>query len=79
MEEYKDRIIKNSEIMLGKPVIKGTRIPAELIHLKLLQGIKTEELYEAYPKLTNKDLAAVIDYAVNIIIEEEENSPETSD
>ncbi len=44
----------NPKIMLGKPVIRGTRIPVELILRKLGEGATEKELCEAYPRLTQE-------------------------
>ena len=57
-----DRIEVNSKVMLGKPVIRGTRITVELILRKIKQGISTKELLEAYPRLTREDIKAAIQY-----------------
>jgi len=46
----------NPEILLGKPVIRGTRIPAELVLRKLGEGATEKELGEAYPRLTPEDI-----------------------
>ncbi len=54
----KDRIEVNPAIMLGKPVIRGTRIPVELILRKLGEGAREEDLLDAYPNLTEADLRA---------------------
>lgn len=53
-----DRIEINPDVMLGKPVIRGTRIPVELIVRKLSEGTTTLELLDAYPRLTEKDIQA---------------------
>lgn len=57
-----DRIDTNSNVMLGKPVIRGTRITVELILRKIKQGASQKELLEAYPKLTREDIKAAIQY-----------------
>jgi len=44
---------------MGKPVISGTRIPVELIAEKLSEGMTVEEMLDAYPDMTNKDIDAV--------------------
>ena len=54
MNNYRDRIEINPNILMGKPVIKGTRIPVELILRKLGEGAIIEELLEMYPNLTKK-------------------------
>ena len=53
---YTDRIISNPAIMLGKPVIKGTRIAVELVLKKLSEGVSIDELIQAYPHLTKEDI-----------------------
>ncbi len=58
-----DRIEINPKVMLGKPVIRGTRITVELILRKLGQGATHEQLLEAYPHLTEQEIQAAIAYA----------------
>lgn len=53
-----DRIEINPKIMMGKPVIRGTRIAVELILRKLGEGAKEADLLEAYPQLTTEDIRA---------------------
>jgi uncharacterized protein (DUF433 family) len=53
-----ERIDVNSKVMLGKPVIRGTRIPVELILRKLGEGATVEDLLDAYPRLTSDDIRA---------------------
>ncbi len=60
--EYKDRISVNPKVMLGKPVIKGTRITVELIVRNLADGMTIEELLKAYPHLTRNDLIAAVGF-----------------
>ncbi len=50
-----DRIEVNPKVMMGKPVIRGTRIPLELILRKISEGASEADLLEAYPKLTHED------------------------
>ena len=52
----------NPKVMLGKPVIKGTRIPIELILRKLGEGIAETDLLDAYPRLTREDILATMTY-----------------
>jgi len=58
-----DRIEINAKVMMGKPVIRGTRIPVELILRKLSEGAAEEDLLDAYPRLTRADIHAAIGYA----------------
>ena len=66
-----ERIEVNPKVMMGKPVIRGTRIPVELILRKLSEGAKEPDLLNAYPKLTVKDIQAAIRYAADTLAHEE--------
>ena len=66
-----DRIEINPKVMLGKPVIRGTRIPVELILRKLSEGMDEIDLLEAYPRLTREDIHAAIRYAADTLSHEE--------
>jgi len=67
----KDRIEVNPAIMLGKPVIRGTRIPVELILRKLGEGAREKDLLDAYPNLTEADIRAAMIYAADALAHEE--------
>jgi uncharacterized protein (DUF433 family) len=60
---FTDRIEVNPEVMLGKPVIRGTRIPVELLLRKLSEGASEADLLDAYPRLTREDIQAARLYA----------------
>jgi len=60
---HRNRIIIDPEVMVGKPIIKGTRITVELILRQLARGVTIEELLQNYPHLTRVDVYAAIDYA----------------
>ena len=66
-----DRIEVNAEVMMGKPVIRGTRISVELLLRKLAEGATEADLLEAYPRLTPQDVKAAIFYAAETIAHEE--------
>ena len=66
-----DRIEINPKVMLGKPVIRGTRIPVELILRKLSEGAAEKDLANAYPRLTREDIQAAIGYAADTLAHEE--------
>ena len=66
-----DRIETNPDVMLGKPVIRGTRIPVELILRKLSEGADEAELLDAYPRLTPDDIRAALAYATDTLAHEE--------
>ncbi|MBI4337621.1 MAG: DUF433 domain-containing protein [Chloroflexi bacterium] len=66
-----DRIEMNPNVMLGKPVIRGTRVPVELILRKLSEGASEADLLDAYPRLTRQDIRAALAYAADTIAHEE--------
>ena len=65
------RIEVNPQIMQGKPVIRGTRIPVELILRKLGEGASEADLLDAYPNLVGDDIRAAMRYAADAIAHEE--------
>ena len=76
--DYRNRIEHQPAIMLGKPIIKGTRITVEAILKKLSEGASVEELLKAYPTLTKEDIHASLYYASAIIANEEIIIPKAS-
>jgi uncharacterized protein (DUF433 family) len=66
----KDRIEVHPDVMLGKPVIRGTRIPVELIIRKLGEGASEADLLDAYPRLTQEDIRAALAYAADFLAHE---------
>ena len=58
-----NRIEINPAVMLGKPVIRGTRIPVELIIRKLSQGASEADLLDAYPRLAPEDVKVALAFA----------------
>ena len=69
--EYRHRIESTPEIMLGKPIVKGTRITVEIILKKLAEGASKEEILQIYPHITIEDINAVLDYASEVIKNED--------
>jgi uncharacterized protein (DUF433 family) len=65
-----ERIEINSDVMQGKPVIRGTRLPVELLLRKLAEGMTTADLLDAYPRLQEDDIRAALDYAADTIAHE---------
>ena len=61
----REHIEVDPEVMLGKPVIRGTRIPVELIVRKLGEGATEADLLDAYPRLTQQDIRAALAYAAD--------------
>ena len=65
-----NRIELNPRVMLGKDVIRGTRIPVELILRMLSEGASEAVLLAAYPGLTRADVHAAIRYAADMLAHE---------
>lgn len=68
MDEF--LIIRDPQVMLGKPIVKGTRITVELIIRKLADGFTVQDILEGYPDLTEKQVRAALDYAASMIADE---------
>ena len=69
--QHTNRIEINPKIMMGKPVIRGTRIPVELILRKLSERMSEADLLDAYPQLTPEDIQAAMRYAADTLAHEE--------
>jgi uncharacterized protein (DUF433 family) len=67
MDELMDRIVSDPEILVGKPVIKGTRIPVYLIIEFLANGLTEQEILDQYPSLKKEDIKAALLYASKCI------------
>jgi uncharacterized protein (DUF433 family) len=59
---WKDYIISDKEVLLGKPTVKGTRISVEHIIGLLAQGWNESQILENFPRLTKESLQAVFSY-----------------
>jgi uncharacterized protein (DUF433 family) len=60
--DWKDRIISDKNVLLGKPVIKGTRISVEFLLERLADGWSESKILESYPHVKKDDLQAVFSY-----------------
>ena len=69
--DWRERITSNPDILVGKPIIKGTRISVELILGWLAQGWTHEMLLESYPHITREDILAALAFATEMMREEE--------
>lgn len=69
------RIVVNPKVMVGKPVIKGTRIPVYAIVNRVAQGWTFQEILEDFPRITENDIKAALMYAGKLV-EGEEIFPE---
>lgn len=66
-----DRINIDPATMMGKPVIRGTRITVELLLRKLAEGAGEDELLVEYPHLTREDIRAAVAYGAASVAHEE--------
>ncbi|MBW3600639.1 MAG: DUF433 domain-containing protein [Planctomycetes bacterium] len=66
-----DRITVDPKVMFGKPVIKGTRIPVELILRKLAEGMTDNEILSHHPHLSVADIRAAAAFAADHLANEE--------
>ena len=71
-KEIAERITIDPAVMVGKPVIKGTRMPVELVLAKLAANPDLDELFLDYPELTVEDVKAVLTYASTLVPKQEE-------
>jgi len=60
-------IIADPRVMMGKPVVAGTRITVELILEKLAGGETIDQLLDAYPRLTREAVLAALDFAARTL------------
>lgn len=65
-----NRITRDPKIMMGKPVIAGTRVTVEAILEDLSDGMTVAQVLEAYDTLTEADVRAALDYAARYLREE---------
>ncbi len=68
---YQDRIVTDPAILAGKPVVKGTRIPVELVLAKLAHNLDLVELLADYPRLAAEDVKACLEYAAVLVADHE--------
>jgi len=68
---YQKYITINPKIMIGKPVITGTRVPVDVIIKKLAQNMNVEDILQDYPRLTKDAIRAALWYAGEVISQEE--------
>lgn len=64
---WRERIVCNPDILLGKPTIKGTRISVELILQGFASGWRMEDILESYPHLGREDVLAALACAAEIV------------
>lgn len=67
MPEYRKWISSDPNVLFGKPAIRGTRIPVELILDELAGGTTIDELIEAYPRLNHEAIFAALAFAADTL------------
>jgi len=65
------RIEMRPDVMVGKPVIRGTRVTVELVLRKLAEGSTIEDLLDGYPRITREDVHVAIQFAADTLAHEE--------
>ena len=67
MEKQYNLIVSDPSIMMGKPVITGTRITVEIILEKLSSGETIEQIIQAYPRLTKEAILQALAFAADVL------------
>lgn len=67
MDDWRERISINPKVMLGKPCIKGTRVPVEHILEKMAAGVPEETIASDYRNMTVEDVRAAAAYARDLV------------
>jgi uncharacterized protein (DUF433 family) len=70
MGDWRDRIVMDPDILVGKPTIKGTRISVELILGWLGSGWSIEEVLANYPQISRDDVLAALSFAAEFMRDE---------
>ncbi|MBW2346046.1 MAG: DUF433 domain-containing protein [Deltaproteobacteria bacterium] len=65
--DWNDHICIDTDVLVGKPVIKGTRIAVEFIMDLLAQGWTEQNILENYPGITHEDIISCLRYAEQVI------------
>lgn len=68
---WRDYIVSDPEILVGKPVVKGTRLSVDLVLDRLADGWTAEDLFKSYPRLTPEALQAVFAFAAEVLKDED--------
>ena len=71
MMEWRDRITSDPAVLVGKPIIKGTRISVELILGWLANGWTYEQILESYPHIAREDILAALSFAEEMMRDEQ--------
>lgn len=68
--DWRERIEINPKVLVGKPVVRGTRLSVELILEMIAVGVSESEMLENYPGLSGQDIRACIAYAAELVASE---------
>lgn len=71
MTDWKEHITVDPDILVGKPIIKGTRISVELIMDRLADNWIMEQILKSYPRVTRDDVLAAIAFVTEVFREED--------
>jgi uncharacterized protein (DUF433 family) len=74
-DAFGDRIVRDPAILVGKPTIKGTRIPVDLVLAYLERNPNFDDLFADYPRLTLEDVQACLAYARTLVEQKEHETP----
>jgi uncharacterized protein (DUF433 family) len=67
VRDYRGMVVSDPGVMMGKPVIAGTRITVELILEKLAAGETVEQILEAHPRLSEEAVRAALAFAADAL------------
>lgn len=65
--DWRSRIVAHPDVLVGKPIIKGTRISVELVMDLLAAGYTADQIIEQYDHLTREDIRACLAYAKEVV------------
>jgi uncharacterized protein (DUF433 family) len=65
--DWQERIIVDPKILVGKPIVKGTRLAVEFVVELLAQGWPESEILRNYPDLTHEDISACLQFATSVL------------
>lgn len=75
MNDEKQRIETDPDVMMGKPVVAGTRVTVETILERLAAGEDVDEILEAFPHLEREDIQAALQHAADVLSRDDVSAP----
>ena len=70
LDDWQERIVADPKVLVGKPVIRGTRLSVEFVLDLLANNWTIEQILDEYPQLRREDVIAVLKYAAEMVKEE---------